>query len=121
MRNACLELPAGRKRKSSAANDTPTPELVHPGAGKREGHNQRGRAKKPSLISPVPHAVSAKQGRRGANIQVPLCREDQVVPVNQTQVDEDISRRLPSAPQLGAKPLMLFGGDESDIFATWED
>ena len=66
--------------------------------------------------------MSAKGGG-SVNRQVALFHEDQVVPVNQTQVlmDEDISRRLPSAPQLGAKPLLLFGGDESDIFATWEE
>ena len=66
--------------------------------------------------------MSAKGGG-SVNHQLPLFHEDQVVPVNQTQVlmDEDISRRLPSAPQLGAKPLLLFGGDESDIFATWEE
>ena len=45
------------------------------------------------------------------------------MPEDQTQVvvDEDIVRKLPSIPQLGAKPLLLFGGDDGDIFATWEE
>ena len=106
-----------RKRKSSAAIGNPSSEFVQPGADKREGnmHHQIRRAKKPSLISPVSRTVPAKE-RGSANLHIR--QGDQVVPGNQTQADDDVSRRLPSAPQYGAKPLLLFGGDESDIFAT---
>ena len=97
-------------------------EPAHHGAGGREGCSQSSRAKRPSLINPVPHAETAKGGN-SVNHRMSPFRGDQVVPEDQTQVvvDEDIVRKLPSIPQLGAKPLLLFGGDDGDIFATWEE